>query len=159
MRKKNQEIKDKAVIENILLTAKICRIAMIDEGSPYLLPFNYGYSNNHIYIHSAPEGRKIDVLKKNNQVCFEIEGEVRVVPKENPCSWYTSYQSVVGTGFVYIIEDADGKRKGLDIIMQHHGKPGNHDYPSQQLEKMIILKLNITELNAKQSSNFLGPNN
>ena len=59
MRKANQEIKDSAIIEQILSGAVICRIAMADGDVPYLLPFNYGYRDRRIYIHSAPSGRKL----------------------------------------------------------------------------------------------------
>ncbi len=63
MRKINQEIKDLQIIEDILSSSIICRIAMIDGERPYLLPFNYGYKDNCIYIHSALEGKKLDVLR------------------------------------------------------------------------------------------------
>ena len=68
MRKSNQEIRDEKVLEEILAGAEICRIAMTDGDRPYMLPFNYGYKDSCIYIHSAPEGKKIGLLRKNNQV-------------------------------------------------------------------------------------------
>ena len=52
MRKANQEIKDPEIIEQILAGAEICRIAMIDGDVPYMLPFNYGYRDRCIYVHS-----------------------------------------------------------------------------------------------------------
>ena len=68
MRRSEREITESTVIEEILAGAEICRIAMIDGNLPYLLPFNYGYRDNVIYIHCAPEGRKINILKKNKTV-------------------------------------------------------------------------------------------
>lgn len=72
MRKINQEITDQKNIENILSTATICRIGMIDELKPYIIPVNYGYKNGHIYIHSAPEGKKYKFLKKTRRFVLKL---------------------------------------------------------------------------------------
>ncbi len=85
MRKSNQEIKDQEIIEEILSGAEFCRIAMMDDNKPYMLPFNYGYKNRCIYIHSAPAGKKIDLLNRNGFVCFEVEQTARVVQKDKEC--------------------------------------------------------------------------
>ncbi len=154
MRKQNQEIKDKKIIEDILRSAHICRLAMADGDVPYLLPFNYGYENNHIYIHSAPDGKKIELLQKNNTVCFEIEHAAELVKGDKACAWTTRYRSVIGYGEVEIITDDTQKNKGLDIIMAQHGASGLTDYEKRQVERMVILKLKISSLTGKQSSNW-----
>ena len=61
MRKINQEISDKIIIEEILNNSNICRIGISDNGIPYVLPFNYGYNDNQIFIHCALTGIKIDL--------------------------------------------------------------------------------------------------
>lgn len=154
MRKINQEITDKVIIEDILSQSKICRIAMVDNGIPYILPFNYGYQNNCIYIHSASSGKKIDVLLNNPQVCFELEYQADVVKSEKACKWATVYRSIVGYGKVEIITDFQKKQKGLEIIMAHNGAPELIDFEAKQVESIIILKLSIEKLTAKQSGNW-----
>jgi nitroimidazol reductase NimA-like FMN-containing flavoprotein (pyridoxamine 5'-phosphate oxidase superfamily) len=118
------------------------------------LPFNYGYKDNSIYIHSAPTGKKIDVLKKNNHVCFEIEYKVELVKHNDPCKWATRYRSVIGYGNVEIVTDEENKKAGLDIIMAHNGKSDDNIYQEKQLHAMVILKLMITSITGKQSSNW-----
>ena len=154
MRKQNQEIKDKNIIDEILSKSEVCRIAMIDDGKPYILPFNYGYKDHYIYIHSTPEGKKIDILKKNSYVCFEIEYKADLVKYGEPCKWATRYCSVVGYGEVEIITDFQQKMDGLDIIMAHHGYQDKKNYDKKQVESIVILKLHITEVTGKQSSNW-----
>ena len=154
MRKSNQEIKDQSIIEEILSGTQICRIAMMDNGSPYLLPFNYGYRDGTIYIHSAPEGKKIDLLKENNHVCFEAENTADLIEGEKACKWTTLYRSVVGYGTVEIIDDDEGKQNGLEIIMAQHGAPHLVDFEPKNLKRMVILKLTITSVTGKQSSNW-----
>lgn len=154
MRKSNQEITDPAIVEEILSKSEICRIAMIDEGMPYLLPFNYGYLDNCIYIHSALSGKKINALRQNNVVCFEIEQFEGIFKHEKACKWTTTYRSVVGYGTVEIITDFEQKVKGLEIIMAQHGDPAIHEFETRQVNNMVILKLSITSITGKQSSNW-----
>jgi len=154
MRKTKQEITDHNVIEDILRTSKICRIAMTDADCPYMLPFNYGYRDHCIYIHAAPEGKKIDLLKKNNKVCFEIEQKADIVKNDHACKWSTIYRSVVGHGEVEIITDFNQKHRGLEIIMAHYGAPENIEFEKKQISAVVILKLVIVELTGKQSSHW-----
>ena len=154
MRKANQEIKDPEIIEQILAGAEICRIAMIDGDVPYMLPFNYGYRDQCIYIHSAPAGKKIELLKKNSMVCFEIEQTARIIPKEKACKWATLYRSVVGYGQIEIIDDVEGKKEGLAIIMTQHGAPDLVDFEAKEVKSMVILKLSISSVVGKQSGNW-----
>lgn len=154
MRKSNQEIKDPSIIEEILSASVICRIAMTDGDRPYLLPFNYGYKNNCMYIHSALDGKKIDVLKRNNFVCFEIENKVGIIKENKACKWTTVYRSVVGYGTVSILTEHDEKIEGLKLIMAQHGAENMNDFEPSNVRRMLILKLEITELSAKQSNNL-----
>jgi nitroimidazol reductase NimA-like FMN-containing flavoprotein (pyridoxamine 5'-phosphate oxidase superfamily) len=154
MRRKNQEIIDGNVIEDILSKSLICRIGMICDGVPYIIPLNYGYTMNAIYIHSASEGKKIDILKINNKVCFEIEDTTEIIEKDLSCDWATKYRSLIGYGTVEIITDFEQKKRGLDIIMAQHGKTVNNGYKENQVEKIVILKLSIEHVTGKQSKNW-----
>lgn len=154
MRRKDKEITDQKLIIEILLESIICRIAMIDNDVPYIMPLNYGYFNNALYIHSASKGKKIEILKKNNRVCFEIENSVEIVKHDEPCHWSTKYRSLIGYGTVEIINDFDRKKEGLDIIMAQHGKTGTNIYNENNINAIVILKLNIESISGKQSGNW-----
>jgi len=154
VRKLNQEIEDKQILEEILAQARICRIAMIEDGEPYLLPFNYGYRENSIYIHSAKAGRKIDALSLNPRVCFEVEQQADLVKGPAACNWSTLYRSVVGYGNMEIITDYQQKQKGLEIIMSQHGAPDLTGFKEKNVNSLVILKLTIDSMTGKQSSNW-----
>ncbi|MEA3463102.1 MAG: pyridoxamine 5'-phosphate oxidase family protein [Bacteroidota bacterium] len=154
MRKARQEIQNHEELEEILQGAIICRVAMIDGKRPYILPFNYGYSKGCLYIHSAPEGKKINLLGKNNQVCFEVEDTFEITKGEMACDWSTRYRSVVGYGTIDILSDKAGKQHGLEIIMAQHGPPHLIDFNQKNLDRMVILKLTISSMTGKQSSNW-----
>jgi len=154
MRKANQEITDPKILETILSKATICRLAMVDNGMPYLLPFNFGNAENCIYIHSAPAGKKIDVLHQNPKVCFEVENETATVEGDIACRWGTMYRSVVGYGNVEIVTDFEKKKQGLEIIMTQHGYTGKMEFDQKEVEFIVLLKLTISTMTGKQSSNW-----
>jgi hypothetical protein len=128
----------------------------MDNNRPYILPFNYGYHEGFIYIHCTNEGKKIDLIKKNNTVCIEIEQIARIEQYEKSCKWTTTYRSVIGYGKVEIITDYEQKRKALDILMRHNGANSSHDldYEKREVDLMSVLKVEITEISGKQSSNW-----
>ena len=156
MRRVKQEITAKRIIEEILSSSEICRLGFMDKDRAYILPFNYGYQEGYIYIHCAKEGKKIDLIKKNNLVCIEIEQIGKIERYEKACKWATVYRSVIGYGNVEIITDYYQKRKGLDVIMKHNGADSSNDlnYEKSQVDLMLILKVEITEMTGKQSSKW-----
>lgn len=156
MRRKDKEITDKKLIQKILSKSEICRIALIDGDKPYIVPLNYGYTDNTIYFHSAPKGKKIELLKRNNKVCFEIEYAAEIVNSDVSCKWSTKYRCLIGYGSIEIITDNGNKKYGLDIIMAHNGKNANNNYEEKLIKNLVILKLKIEKITGKQSGNWEG---
>ncbi len=129
----------------------ICRLAFSTDGDPYIVPVNFGYKDNKIYIHSTPKGRKIEMIKRNNRVCFEMELHHEVVTHETACRWTTKYRSLIGYGYVTVIHDKLKKKTGLDIIMSKYGGAEKNIYSDKSLESMVLLVIEIDSLTAKQS--------
>ena len=154
MRKKEKEIKENSLIKEILEKSEICRLGMVDNDEAYIVPVNYGYEDGVIYIHSAPEGRKIELLKRNSRVSFEIEYSGEIIKSEIPCRWTTRYRSVMGTGTIVIENDTESKKKGLDVIMHKYGAGPDLIYNEADLLKMVILKLKIESISGKQSGTW-----
>lgn len=123
MRRKDREVTDIKEIESILESCKTASIAMTCEGVPYIVPLSYGYelTGNQLilYFHSAKEGRKIDVLKRNPTVCFSIFEEGEPVHAEMPCNSGYYYSSVIGLGTVEFVEDASEKQSALGKMFSH----------------------------------------
>ena len=153
MRRNDKEVVDQNVINAILNNSVICRIALFDDEFPYIIPMNYGYRDNSLYFHCAQEGKKIDLIRKNNKVCFEIEQSHEILKDEISCKWTTKYRSIIGLGHMEIISDYHQKLDGLDVIMQQHGKKEN-EYNSKNVDNIFVLKLNINSISAKQSGDW-----
>jgi uncharacterized protein len=150
MRREEKEIHDPAEIEAVLAEARVCRIAMCDGGRPYVVPLCFGYRSGAFYVHSAAEGRKIDILKKNPEVCVEVEAGVAPVPGRRACDWGMRFRSVIAFGRVSFLEDDAARREGLDIIMAHYA-PGEFEYPRGVLSKTAVLRVDVTGITGKRS--------
>ena len=118
MRRSEKEINDPEIIQDVFERGDICRLGMIDGNTVYIVPMNFGYENKYIYFHSADKGKKIDILKENPAVSFEIDVDHKITTGESACSWSASYLSVMGTGRVEFITDSEEKKRGLNLIMK-----------------------------------------
>ena len=154
MRRKEKQIYDKSIIDEILTESHVCRIGFSANNQPYIVPVNYGYTDNTIFIHSAPEGKKIDLIKQNNNICFEIELDSYIIKDNVPCNWTTKYRSIIGYGKISIITDNTEKIKGLNLIMGKYGMAGGCKYQDELLERIIILRIDIEDITAKQSGSW-----
>ena len=148
MRRKDREIKGQKALEAILNKAKICHLAFNDEGYPYVVPMNFGYQDGWLYFHSAPEGRKIDLIKKGAPVAFEIS--IYDGPNKGgaPCGWNFSYRCVMGVGKISIIKDPKLKRKAVDILIKHYSKAKYKLLP-ERMKNMVMLQLKIKSMTGK----------
>jgi nitroimidazol reductase NimA-like FMN-containing flavoprotein (pyridoxamine 5'-phosphate oxidase superfamily) len=151
MRRNDKKIEDPAEIEAILREAPVCRIGLADGDVPYVVPMNFGCRGRSIYLHSAPEGRKIDIISRNGLVCFQADTDIEIVRGETACSWGARYRCVIGYGRAEFVTDREEKRAGLDAIMEKYsGKPG-WSYGDASLEKIALIRIDLTELTGKRS--------
>ena len=151
MRRKDKEITDRAEIEQIIARAQVCRLGLIDQQQPYIVPLNFGYQDNCLYFHSAPEGKKIALLRKNQRVCFEIDIDTEIIAGERSCSWTTRYRSIIGWGKAEILESVEEKNDGLQIIVNHYSTEPSGAIPAQAVSRVAVIKVTIEEISGKKS--------
>lgn len=151
MRRKDKEILDNQLIERILNEAEIIRLSMVNGNEPYLVAMNYVYSAGSLYMHSAKEGHKIEVLKKNSKVAFQTEIGVKIVLKEQSCSCGTRYMSVFGKGTAFLIDEEEEKKQALNAIMVKYARRVTFEYPVDSFEKTLIIKVQIDSITGKKS--------
>jgi hypothetical protein len=148
MRRRDREITDLEKIKEIITKATVVHLAMVDSDEAYVVPVNFGYEENCLYFHSAIKGHKIDLLKKNNRVCFSVYGDymLETTPK-SACK--EKYRSVTGRGRAHFVEDNSSKIRGLNCIMrQCSGK----EYPiTDDLDEVLVIRIDIENLTGKQA--------
>ena len=150
MRRSEREIEDRAVIDAIIRQCLVCRLGLADGVEPYIVPLCFGYDGEALYFHSASEGRKIDILRKNSHVCFEFDIPEGMREAEQGCRWGIRYRSVIGFGTAEIVDDQEGKKKALEIIMaQYSGK--EYIFPEDIVKKTTVIKVVIARVTGKQA--------
>ncbi len=150
MRRSEKEIVDRSQVDLIIKRALVCRIALCDNGRPYVVPVNFGYGDGRLYIHSASKGTKIDILSKNPLVSFEMDLDHALVEGQEPCSYTFNYRSVVGFGSAVVLNDLAEKRKGMDLIIGHYAG-SVAPYPDDALEKAAVVRIEISSMTGRQS--------
>jgi len=150
MQRKEKQINDIAAIEDILNRASVCRLGLCEDNRPYVVPLCYGYEDNALYFHCASQGKKLDILRKNNHVCFEVDINHEIIKADQACDWGMKYKSVIGFGKAVFIEDVELKRKGLDIIMRKFSEK-SFEYPANVIEDIVVIKVQIESMTGKKS--------
>lgn len=152
MRRKEKEIRNDRELVKIIEQGEICRIALCEDNIPYIVPMNYGLIDNNIYFHSAKKGKKIDIIKKNNYACFEIEIDTKIVTAEKACNWGMSYKSIIGYGYIEEVSDVKEKKNALLSLMRQYDKK-NQDWTfnTDSFEKTLVLRLKIAQMSGKKS--------
>ncbi len=158
MRRSERRIDDIAEMIEILRDAEYGHLALVDGGRPYLVALNYGFtadgSRITLYFHCAPEGRKLDCIRKNPAACFMVESGVRVVSAgPESCKWTAHYRSVVLEGTLELAESLPEKRAALSCLMKHFDAGHELKAPDKMMNMLTILKMNVEHISGKQNPN------
>ena len=155
MRRKDKEISGTDEKLEIIAKCKVCRLGLSENNYPYIIPLNYGYSRDDgkltLYFHSAPDGRKIDIIRKNNNACFEIDCDTNLIEGENPCNYSYEFKSIIGFGKIVLLSTKDEKINGLNYLMkQQTGKDIKHGFSENELKNVVVFKIQVDEFSGKQ---------
>ncbi len=158
MRRQDREVVDSKCVWEIIRRAEVCRVAFCGEDWPYIVPMNFSMLDGTLYFHCASDGVKLDLLKANPNVCFEVETGVQVVPGDQACGWSVRYQSVIGFGCASVVEDLDEKRAGLKAllaqyrVLAQYKADGETEIPQNILSETTIFRVDIHSLTGKEST-------
>jgi len=136
-------------IEEVIERASICRLGLVDDDEPYIIPICFGYERGALYFHGNIKGRKVELIKKNNRVCFEVDIDVQLEKSEDPCDWVMKGKSVVGIGRATILEDDQEKLYALRLIMRHYSE-GDFDFLESALASVLVVRIDISSITGKE---------
>lgn len=152
MTRREREITDINTITEILDKSKVLHLGMVDGDEPYVVPMNYGYTLEDgkltVYLHGAKRGRKIDVIRANPKVFFELECDIQPFEGEVACKYGITYASVMGKGKAVLVEDVEEKRAALSILMKTQtGK--DFEFEDKMTTFVSIIRIDVEEFTAK----------
>lgn len=154
MRRKDREVTDQKKIEEIIQACDCCRIGLADDGKVYIVPLSFAYVRESgkecFYFHGAPQGRKLDIIRRNGLAGFELDTGCQLQEAEIACGYSCRYQSVIGSGRITIIEEREEKLKGLNHIMGHYSGRSDWSFDERMADMVTVLRLDIEELSCKE---------
>ena len=156
MRRKDREVNDFDAIVAIIKKCDVCRIALNDEDYPYIVPLNFGMEvvdqQVVFYFHGALEGKKLDLIKKNNRAAFEMDCDHNFILYEERMSCTMGYESVIGRGTIEILPD-EKKYEALRILMgQYHAE--DFAFSKDMMKVTTVMKMNVSEMTGKIRNNI-----
>ncbi|MBD5137349.1 MAG: pyridoxamine 5'-phosphate oxidase family protein [Lachnospiraceae bacterium] len=152
MRRNDREIKEFENIVSVMEKCDVCRLAFNTEDYPYILPLNFGMEIEDgkvtLYFHGANEGRKYELMAKDNRVCFEMDCSHRLVTDEESGNCTMEYESVIGQGLVEIVPDEE-KYNALCILMKHYHK---EEFPFNKniIPQTTLFKVTVNKVTGKR---------
>lgn len=157
MRRKDREATDLDAVFEIVEHCHVLHLGMVDDGKPYVVALNFGYERKGngltLYLHCAAEGRKLDILRKNPNVFFQMDCASELVSgsMERPCAFSWKYESVTGSGNVEFIDDAEKKSYALNKIIQHIScTEEKFSFPAASMARTCVLCVQSDDITGKR---------
>ena len=145
-------VAQKSEMLQIISGSKTCFVAMVDaSGMPYNLPFNFGFDEDYIYLHSGGEGKKMNILASNPNVCiaFSNSEELAYQSADVACSHFMKYRSVLVWGAVEFVEDPEGKMAILNKFMKHYTGRDGFKYNTPAISNVKVFRVSTKNMSGK----------
>lgn len=153
MRRKDREVTDYTRMLEILHACDCCRLGLVDGDEAYIVPMNFGIAQEAeklvLYFHSARDGRKIDLLRKQTVVSFQADTGHGLRPGEQASDFSYYYQCVMGKGTAELLSDNDEKVKGFKAIMAHYSGKSDWNFDLPCLDRVYVVRLTVTDWSCK----------
>ncbi len=152
MTRRERQVTDMDEIVKILDNSKVVHLGLIDGDEAYVVPMNYGYVMENgkpiLYLHGARRGKKLDLIKANPKVFYEMCCDIVPFEGEVACKYGITYASIMGRGVAEIVEDVEEKKFALSVLMKTQtGK--DFEFEDKMATVVSIIKINTLEYTAK----------
>ena len=152
MTKRERQVTDPQQIREILDTAQVVHLGLCVDNEPYVVPMNYGYTMEEgkltLYLHSAVRGKKLDMIRSNPKVFFEMDCDITPFEGDVACRYGITYSSIMGKGTAKIIEDAEERKHGLTVLMQTQTDK-DFTFDDKIIKVVSVIKIDVSEYTAK----------
>ena len=150
--KRERQVTDPAQITRILDEGKVLHLAMAVDNEPYVVPMNYGYTMEDgrlvLYLHSAVRGKKLDMIRANPRVFFELDCDVTPFEGQVACQYGLTYSSIMGRGTARIVEDVEEKMQAMSILMKTQTRK-EFTFNERLVSIVAVIRIDVEEYTAK----------
>ena len=152
MTKRERQITDPQQIRHILDTANVLHLGLCVNNEPYVVPMNYGYTMEDgrltLYLHSALQGKKLDMIRSNPNVFFEMDCDRIPFEGDKPCQYGLVYSSVMGRGTAHIVEDVEEKKGAMASLMKTQTRK-DFEFNDRLVSIVAVIRIDVAEYTAK----------
>ena len=144
-------ITDREEMESLLQEALVgCLATVGPDGSPYITPLHFVFYQGKIYFHCAFKGRKMDNIRANPRVCFEVHELIKIVQGQRACDFGTRYRSVLVFGRARSLPDGDEKVVVLTALTEKYAGGQVVEPPTPKRAKGTeVIEMIIEEMTGK----------
>jgi nitroimidazol reductase NimA-like FMN-containing flavoprotein (pyridoxamine 5'-phosphate oxidase superfamily) len=153
MRRHTKEILDTNIMRELLDSCHVGRLGTNgSDGYPMVKPLNFAFLEGKIYFHTAREGEKIDDIRRDSRVCFEVDLPIAYVKSDkNPCKASYLFRSVIIKGKAYLIDDHVERGEALNALMKKYQPGGGYgEYLEEKLRITGVVRIDIEEMIGKE---------
>lgn len=154
MRRSEREITQKEKQLELLDKCMVMHLGLMDGGSPYVVPLHFGWEEKEgevtLYFHSAPEGRKMDCVRRNPACFIAVTGDTRVISSAEACGWTAAFESLMMEGEVEVLNSDEERKHGLDALMRHCGYEGEPRYNAPALAVTAVCRIRVKSITGKR---------
>jgi len=143
---------DRQEAENFLKKAPVGRLATVNEGQPYIVPLNFLFQEGKIFFHSKKKGKKITNIRKNENVCFEIDEFKEIISADRACEFTVRARSVIIYGKTKLIEDPQEKVKILEKLVEKYSLGKAKPFNESEVRSIIIGEIMIESMEGKNKN-------
>jgi nitroimidazol reductase NimA-like FMN-containing flavoprotein (pyridoxamine 5'-phosphate oxidase superfamily) len=151
VRRSELEITDREELRAIIERARVCRVAFCDGDRPYLVPLSFALDGDDLVLHSAREGRKLEILRRNAAVCFEVEEGVSLAHAPEACDFNWRFRTVIGEGDAVFVEELAERTRLLELFVPRYGAPRG-PLPAHEVARTCVIRVRVRRLTGKRSS-------
>jgi nitroimidazol reductase NimA-like FMN-containing flavoprotein (pyridoxamine 5'-phosphate oxidase superfamily) len=148
MRRKDREITERKLIDEIISGEKVMHLALADNGIPFVVPLFYAYDGGALYFHSAKAGTKIEIIKRNPSVCFEIFTGYGIIESDTACDFEAKHRTVIGHGKAAFVTDEAEKKRAIDMIVARFTEK-KFEYPAANFSVTTVVKITVENVKGK----------
>jgi uncharacterized protein len=148
---KARAIIEKRELVDVIQRSLHCHLSMVDlEGNPYVIPMNFGFRDDVIYLHGAQHGKKIDILRQHPGVCinFTTDHLLRYQHEQVACSWSMKYRSVNCYGVAEFMADPEEKIAAFHIVMAQYTK-GDFRFNPPSIREVNVWKVKVSKFEGR----------
>ena len=152
MTKRERQVTDPQQILEILDKSRVLHLGLAVNNEPSVVPMNYGYVMEEgkltVYLHSAMRGKKLDMIRENPNVFFEMDCDRAPFEGVKPCQYGLVYSSIMARGTASIVEDVEEKKRAMTILMKTQtGKDFSFD--DKLVGMVAVIRIDVSEYTAK----------